>query len=258
MDLSTILGIVIAIGGLCLGIVLEEGNLASYIGISAFVIIAAGTAGATIVSFPTKVLLTIPSLLITAFTNQNYDISGVIKMIVNFAERARREGILCLEAELQNTNDEFLKYGLQLVIDGTDPSLVRDTLQTKLAFIAERHHQGAQVFEAAGGFAPTMGIIGTVLGLVKVLSNMAEPAQLAGAIALAFIATLYGISSANILWLPIASKLKQKHKSEQLMREIMLEGILCLQSGDNPRIVEQKLKAFLSKSFAKTIQTGVK
>jgi len=258
MDVTTLFGIVLGLSALVAGILLEGGNLGMYVGVSTAVIIFGGTIGATVVCFPLKTLATVPSLLITAFTNQNYDIPEIIKLIVRFSERARREGILCLEAELANTNDEFLKYGLQLVIDGTDPSLVRDTLQTKLVFIAERHHSGAKVFEMAGGYSPTMGIIGTVLGLINVLSNISDPSKLSGAIALAFIATLYGILSANLIWLPISEKLKNKHKAEQLMREIMLEGVLCLQSGDNPRIVEQKLKAFLSKSYAATINTGIK
>jgi chemotaxis protein MotA len=258
IDFTTIFGLVLAFGSLIAGILIEGGNLMSYVGISAAVIIFGGTFGATIVSFPLKTLATVPRLLTIAFTEQIHDIPEIIKKLVGFSERARREGILCLESELARTEDEFLKSGLQLVIDGTDPALVRDTLETKIAFIAERHHQGASVIETAGGYAPTMGIVGTVLGLINVLSNIKNPGELAGAIALAFIATLYGISSANLLWLPLASKLKAKHEHEQLLKHIMLEGILSLQSGDNPRIVEQKLKAFLSRGFAKNISAFAK
>ena len=258
IDVSTLFGIVIGFGGLILGILLEGGSLGSYVGISAAAIVFGGTIGATVISFPLSSLMNVPRLFTIAFTEQKHDIPEVIKKLVGFSERARREGILCLESELANTDDEFLKSGLQLVIDGTDPALVRDTLETKIAFIAERHHLGAAVIEAAGGYAPTMGIIGTVLGLINVLSNISDPSQLAGAIALAFIATLYGIMSANLLWLPIANKLKMKHENEQLVKHIMLEGILSLQSGDNPRIVEQKLKAFLARSFAKNITAFAK
>lgn len=258
MDITTIGGIILGFSAMILGILLEGGNLASYVGISALVIIFGGTFGAVFISFPMSVLKNIPGVIITAFTTQQTDVPSLIKQIVAFSDRARREGILCLEAELVNVNDEFLRYGLQMVIDGTDPELVRDTLQTKLSFITERHHQGAQFFETAGGFAPTMGIIGTVLGLISVLSNISDAASLAHSIALAFIATLYGVGSANLLYLPLAMKLKQKHKAEQLIREIMLEGIFCLQSGDNPRVVEQKLKAFLSKTYAKTINISEK
>ena len=258
IDISTILGLIIGFGGLVAGILLEGGNLGSYVGVSAATIILGGTIGAVVISFPVSSLATVPRLFIIAFTEQKHNIPDVIKKLVGFSERARREGILCLESELANTDDEFLKSGLQLVIDGTDPTLVRDTLETKIAFIAERHHLGASVIEAAGGYAPTMGIIGTVLGLINVLSNISDPSQLAGAIALAFIATLYGIMSANLLWLPLANKLKMKHAHEQLVKHIMLEGILSLQSGDNPRIVEQKLKAFLARSFSKNITAFTK
>jgi chemotaxis protein MotA len=258
IDITTIFGLVLGFGALIAGILLEGGNLMSYVGVSAAIIIFGGTFGAVIVSFPMKTLIIAPRLLTIAFTEQIHDIPEVIKKLVGFSERARREGILCLESELANADDEFLKSGLQLVIDGTDPALVRDTLETKIAFIAERHHQGASVIEAAGGYAPTMGIVGTVLGLINVLSNIKNPNELAGAIALAFIATLYGIASANMVWLPLANKLKTKHEHEQLVKHIMLEGILSLQSGDNPRIVEQKLKAFLSRSFAKNITAFAK
>jgi chemotaxis protein MotA len=258
IDFTSIGGLVFGFGALIAGILLEGGNLMSYVGVSAAVIIFGGTIGATVVSFPMTTLAMVPRLLVIAFTEKKHDIPEIIKKLVGFSERARREGILCLESELANTEDDFLKSGLQLVIDGTDPALVRDTLETKIAFIAERHHQGASVIETAGGYAPTMGIVGTVLGLINVLSNIKNPNELAGAIALAFIATLYGIASANLVWLPLANKLKAKHAHEQLLKHIMMEGILSLQSGDNPRIVEQKLKAFLSRGFAKNISSFAK
>jgi chemotaxis protein MotA len=258
IDIAVVLGFIIALGGMGLGIFLEGGSLGSYIGVSAACIVIGGTIGATCVSFPLSTLMTVPQLLVIALTEKKHNIPEVIKKLVGFSERARREGILCLESELANTDDEFLKSGLQLVIDGTDPALVRDTLETKIAFIAERHHLGASVLETAGGYSPTMGIIGTVLGLIQVLSNISDPASLAGSIALAFIATLYGIASANLIYLPMAMKLKMKHEHEQLIKHIMLEGILSLQSGDNPRIVEQKLKAFLARSFAKNITAFTK
>lgn len=253
IDITTVLGLIIGFGGLITGILIEHGNLMSYVGLSAFIIIAGGTSGATLISFPFSTIRLVPRLLIIAFTEKKHDIPLVIKKLVGFSERARREGILCLESELAGTDDEFLKSGLQLVIDGTDPGLVRDTLETKISFIAERHHQGAMVLESAGGYSPTMGIVGTVLGLIRVLSNISNPSELAASIALAFIATLYGIGSANLIFLPLAAKLKAKHDDEQLIKHIMMEGIMSLQSGDNPRIVEQKLKAFLSRGFSKNI-----
>jgi chemotaxis protein MotA len=257
MDITTIGGIALGITALIMGILLEGGNLGSYVGLSAAVIIFGGTIGATVASFPLHIVANVPRLLIVAFTNSKYDLSETIKLLVAFSERARREGILCLEAEVTNVQDEFLKQSLRLVIDGTDPALVRDIMQTQISSISERHHQFAQIFEAAGGYAPTIGIIGTILGLINVLSNLADPSELGKSIALAFIATLYGVGSANLIWLPIAVKLKNKHKLELIAKEIILEGVLSLQSGDNPRIVEQKLKSFLPRAYAESIKISM-
>jgi chemotaxis protein MotA len=254
MDITTIGGMALGFTALIMGILLEGGSLGSYVGMSAAVIIFGGTIGATVASFPIHVVSKVPQLIIVAFTNQTYDLADTIKKLVAFSERARKEGILCLEAELVNIDDEFMKQSLRLVIDGTDPALVRDIMQAEISAIGERHHQFAAIFEAAGGYAPTIGIIGTVLGLINVLSNLADPSELGHSIALAFIATLYGVGSANLIWLPIGTKLKHKHKNEQIAKEIIVEGVLSLQSGDNPRIVEQKLKSFLSKSQAKSIK----
>jgi len=255
MDITTVLGVLIAVGGLCAGILLEGGNLIAYVGFSAFVIIAGGTTGAVVGSHSVHALMNVPRLLIIALTQTHYDIASIITMIGNFSDKARREGILSLEAELSKINDEFLKLGIQLIVDGTDPALVRDILETKIANIEDRHHHGAKIFEDAGGFSPTMGIIGTVLGLISVLSNITNAAELAKSIALAFIATLYGVGAANILWIPLANKLKSKNKQEILIKSIMLEGILSIEAGDNPRIAVQKLKAFLAQSEAGKIQS---
>lgn len=251
MDISSILGLIIALVGLIGGIYLEGGHLGAYVAISAAFIVFGGTAGAVILSFPMKDIAQVPKLFKIAFVEAKYDLSGVITILVSFAEKARREGLLSLEAELAAVEDVFLKQGIQLVVDGTDPSLVRSILETQIAFLEERHKVGAKIFEAAGGYAPTMGIIGTVLGLVEVLGNMEDPEALAGKIALAFLATLYGVGSANVFWLPLANKLKMKNSEEALAKEVMLEGILSIQAGDNPRIVEEKLRAFLPPSLRK-------
>jgi len=255
MDITTIFGMIIGIGGLIVGILLEGGNLLSYVGLSAFVIIAGGTVGAVTVSHSLHEMLSVPRLFIIALTEKHYDIPKMILLIGSFSDKARREGILSLEAELSKIDDEFLKLGIQLIVDGTDPQLVRDILETKISNIETRHHHHAKIFEDAGGFAPTMGIIGTVLGLISVLSNISDAASLAASIALAFIATLYGVFSANVLWLPLGNKLKIKSQTEILIKSIMLEGILSIEAGDNPRIAVQKLKAFLSQHEASKIPT---
>ncbi len=245
MDLTTILGLTIGIGALLVSVILEGGHLSGLISVPAFVIIFGGTIGATAIGFTMEELKTVPTLIKIAFKDEKHDLSSLIATLVGFAEKARREGLLALEEDLNAIEDKFLKNGTQWLFAGTDAELVRSIMETELAFIQERHHKGASIFDAAGGYAPTMGIIGTVMGLVHVLGNLTDTESLGPAIATAFLATLYGIFSANILFLPIAGKLKNRSAHQVLVYEVTLEGILSVQAGDNPRIVEEKLEAFL-------------
>ncbi|AVX20764.1 MULTISPECIES: flagellar motor protein [Carboxydocella] len=246
MDLATIIGLVLAIASLLISVILEGGELHSLINESAALLVFGGTIGATLICYSLEDIKEIGKVLKIAFTTQKTDPISVIENLVSFAERARREGLLALENETSSMDDDFLRKGIQLIVDGTDPELVRNILETELAFLEQRHHRSASIFETAGGFAPTMGIIGTVMGLVHVLGNLSDVAGLGPAIATAFIATFYGVSSANVIFLPLANKLKGKSSTEQLIREIMIEGILSIQAGENPRIVKEKLMAFLS------------
>lgn len=176
--------------------------------------------------------------------------------MVEMARRARRGGVLSLEEEAQAINDPFLKKGILLVVDGTDPELVRNVLDIDLAMTEKRHSSNYSALEAMGGYAPTMGIIGTVMGLVNVLAHLEDPSKLGSAIAVAFIATFYGVASANLLWLPLASKLKKRSEDEMVLRQMMLTGILSIQAGDSPRVVEDKLKSFLGKAALKPVAAG--
>ncbi len=254
MDLATIIGFVLAWGAFFASIVMEGGELSGMINPSAAVLVFGGTLGATMMGFPLSALMDLPKVVKHAFMSKHQDVSEVIKMLVGFAERARREGLLSLEDHAREIEDVFLKKGIQLAIDGTDPELVREIMQTDIAFLGTRHHHGANFFATMGGFAPTLGVIGTVAGLVHMLSNLSDPGGMGPSIAAAFIATLYGVSSANLLFLPLANKLKHVSAEEVLIREIMTEGILAIQAGDNPRIVEEKLKAFLSPKERKHIE----
>jgi chemotaxis protein MotA len=256
MDLTTVLGLVIGIGALILSVIIEGGHISSLFSLPAFVMIAGGTIGATAIGFTLEELKTVPTLMRIAFKEEHHDVTNLIATLVSFAEKARREGLLALEDDLSTIDDKFLKKGMQLVIDGTDAELVRSIMETELAFIQERHHKGASIFDAAGGYAPTMGIIGTVMGLVHVLGNLSDTETLGPAIATAFLATLYGIFSANILFLPIAGKLKNRSAHQVLIYEVTLEGILSVQAGDNPRIVEEKLEAFLAPKQRKLARPG--
>ena len=256
MDLASIVGIVLAFGSLIASLVLDKGNLMSLLKLSAAILVFGGTIGATMASFALEDFKKLPGLFKIAFTTDSYTPVEIIDTIVSFAEKARREGLLALESDISVMDDEFLKKGVQLIVDGTDPQLVRDILETELSCIEDRHHKGAAIFETAGGYAPTMGIIGTVMGLVNALGNMEDTSKLGEAIATAFIATLYGVSTANIIWLPLAAKLKGKSSEEILMREVMLEGILSIQAGENPHIVKEKLKAFLAPKMRKDTSHG--
>jgi chemotaxis protein MotA len=200
-------------------------------------------------SFPTDSIMEFWPVLKKAFRRQELNPTAIVTQLVGFATKARREGLLGLEEEAEAIPDPFLKKGLQLVVDGTDIEMIRNIMETDIAFLESRHKIGESIFGTMGGFSPTLGIIGTVIGLIHALSAFgageADPVALVAAIATAFIATFYGISFANLIFLPISFKLKQNSQQEVLLREVMLEGILAISAGDNPRIVEEKLKAFL-------------
>lgn len=242
MDLSTILGVISGIGALILGYLMEGGSVGALGQLSAAVIVFGGTAGAIITSFPLSNLKKLPLWLKVAFTSQSFGTAEAYETLVHFAEKARREGLLSLEQELETVTDRFTRSGMQLVIDGTDPEITREILESNIAILEKRHKVGIAVFESAAGFGPTLGIIGTVMGLVKVLGNLSDPNALSESIAAAFIATLYGVASANLLYLPIATKLKMKDKAEVAAMEMILDGILSIQAGENPSILKEKLK----------------
>lgn len=249
MDIATVVGLVVAWIGIGVGAWIEEVPAHLVFNLSAFFIVAVGASGATILSFPMENIKEFWPILKKAFKRQELDPSAIVTQLVGFATKARREGLLGLEEEAETIQDPFLKKGLQLVVDGTDIEMIRNIMETDIAFLESRHKIGESIFGTFGGFSPTLGIIGTVMGLVHALGSFgagnADPVSLVGSIATAFVATFYGISFANLIFLPISFKLKQNSQAEVLLREVMLEGILAISAGDNPRIVEEKLKAFL-------------
>lgn len=256
MDLASIIGLLLGFGMLLSAYVLEHGVLSALLQPTAAMIVFGGTIGAVMVSFSMDDVKQATKLFKIIFAEKKYEVGELIGILCGFAEKARREGLLSLERETASIDDEFLRQGIQLVVDGTDPALVRDILETQIDFTEQRHKVGADLFESAGGYSPTMGIIGTVMGLVQVLGNLSNPDELGPSIAVAFIATLYGVSFANLCWLPFGHKLKLKSKQERFMREIALEGILSIQAGDNPSIVREKLRAFLSAKVRQEASTG--
>ena len=246
MDLSTIIGLVVGFGLIIIGYMLEGGTISSLGGISAALIVFGGTIGAVLISFFLSDLRNLPQWVRIAFTSQVFGTAEAYETLVRFAEKARREGLLSLEQELETVTDRFTRQGMQLVIDGTDPEVTREILESNISVLEKRHRIGISVFDAAGGYSPTMGIIGTVMGLVMVLGNLDDPDALAHSIAAAFLATLYGVASANLIFLPIATKLKMKDKAEVSAMEMVLDGILSIQAGENPSILKEKLKTHMN------------
>ncbi len=248
MDISLLVGLLVSFGALGIGMILEGADLFGFIGSSPALIVFGGTMGITIVAHPLGNVRKIPKMVSVALKNPALDAEGLVSQLVDLADKARREGLLSLEEDTNSMEDPFLKKGLMLVIDGTDPEHVREILEIEIDQMEELHKSGFKLFEDAGGFAPTVGIIGTVLGLVNVLSNLSDPSSIGPAIAVAFLATLYGVGSANLYYLPLASKLKVKSEAEALFRTIGVEGIIAIQAGENPRIVEERLAGFLNPS----------
>jgi len=256
MKANTIIGIIVAFVGLAVSATMEGTQIPSFINVPALLLILTGTFGATFAGTTMGNMKKVVGLYKKAMTGEEYDSGEVVQQMVSFAERARREGLLALEDEIAEIEDAFTRKGLQLVVDGTDPELIREILENEIDGMAARHAQGAAPFEKAGGFAPTIGIIGTVMGLIHVLQNLSSPDTLGPAISGAFIATLYGVASANIVFLPMANKLKLLSHEEQELRTLALEGILAVQAGDNPRVVADKLLAFIPPAEREAAEGG--
>jgi chemotaxis protein MotA len=246
MKANTAIGIAAGIGCLLLSVIMEGGNPAALIGIPPFIIVVGGTGCATFASVSMAQMKLVPALYKKAFRGNDIDSQAAITQMVALADRARRDGLLALEDDVAKLDDAFTRKGLQLVVDGTDSDLVREILTSEIDGTAARHKSNAHIFGVAGGFAPTLGIIGTVLSLVHVLENLSSPSGLGHSIAGAFIATLYGVGSANLIFLPVANKLKELAAEELNFREMQLEAILSIQAGDNPRMLGEKLETFLS------------
>jgi chemotaxis protein MotA len=237
------IGMLIALGALLLADVLDGGSPAAFLNPSAIILIFGATFGATMASTSPKQFMTLPKLLGLAMKPRTSDMEGIREMLIRFAERARREGLLALESDVEAVGDPFIRHGLQMVIDGLEPDTVEEILEIEIEAMQARHMKGIDMLAKMGGFAPTIGVIGTVMGLVNVLANLADPSGLGESIATAFIATLFGVGTANILWLPLANNLKTKNEAETRERRLALAAILAIQAGDNPRIVAQKLRA---------------
>lgn len=245
MDKSTIVGILLAVGGILAGLLLEGGKIAQVLQPTAAMIVLGGTIGAVMVQFPLSTVAQAFTGLAHVFLERSADPKKLIQDLVRFALRARRDGIVSLDSELGSIRDPFLKKALMLAVDGIEPEELREMMQLDLDNEAERSEKVAQVFESAGGFAPTIGIIGAVLGLIQVMQHLSNIDEVGRGIAVAFVATIYGVGSANLVFLPSAGKLKIRAREGQVLHEMTLEGVISILEGMNPRILETKLQGYL-------------
>jgi len=246
MDLATIIGLVLAMVAIFGGQALEGGNVQSILQSTAAIIVLGGTFGACLVQFPLSIALTSLKSVAKAFLEPKADHKQIIAEIIRYANKARKEGIVSLENDLQKASDPFLKRALTMAVDGVEPRILRETMEFEVSNIEQEMEHPIKFWEAAGGYSPTIGILGAVLGLIHVMENLADPSKLGGGIAVAFVATVYGVGLANLVYLPISGKLKVKAKAEMVSKEIMLVGVISILEGENPRLIEDKLKSFLS------------
>src|SRR5215471_2838031 len=251
MDLGTILGILVALIGILAGQAIEGGSVFQILQPTAAMIVFGGTLGATMIGFPMSILKQAAADLIHIFKNDTIEPTAVIDEVIRFTNKARREGIISLEKDVTSVPDDFFRKSIMMAVDGSEPKELRQTMEVELQYMEERGEHSAKVFEAAGGYAPTIGILGAVLGLIQVMQHLDNIDEVGKGIAVAFVATIYGVGSANIFFLPAAAKLKFKHRKKMIIKEMMLEGTLGILEGQNPRLIEGKLISFLDEEYQK-------
>lgn len=244
MDFATIIGI---IGGFGLVIIamLSGGGLSWFVDAPSAMIVLGGTLGAVLINYPMSDLLGVSKVARNAFRSKGQRADIVINQLVEMSKLSRREGIISLQKMVKGNKDPFMIKAVNLLVDGVDPAQVSDILETELDSIGERHRLGAEIFTTMGNFAPAMGLVGTLIGLVQMLKQMNQPGTIGPSMAVALITTFYGVILANLVFLPIAGKLRNRSSRELLMKRLIINGILSIQSGDNPRVVEQKLLSYI-------------
>lgn len=252
MDISTILGIIIGFG-LVGGAVSIGGGASWFFNAPSAMIVVGGTIGAILINYPISDLLGVAKVARNVFFRKNLKTEKMIEKLLDLSKIARRDGILALEDKMEDIKDPFFAKGLTLMIDGVEPAILSRILNTELEFISERHRLGAEIFTTMGNFAPAMGMVGTLIGLIKMLVQMDDPSSIGPAMAVALVTTFYGVILANLVFLPAAGKLKTRSNSELMQKQLMISGILSIQSGDNPRVLEDKLHSFISPQKRKTV-----
>ncbi|HHU64388.1 MAG TPA: flagellar motor protein [Clostridiales bacterium] len=256
MDSATIIGYIVGIIFIIWGISID-GSVLDFIHLPSIMIVFGGTFAAALIGCPIRKMMEIFKMVRKVIVSKPVDPGAVIDKIIELANIARREGLLALEEAAYQLEDGFLQKGILLIVDGTDPELVRSILETELTFIEDRHDQGRGVFEAMARYAPAFGMLGTLIGLINMLKYLDRPESIGPNMAIALITTFYGVLLANLVFSPIANKLKSRNSQEIFIKEMMLEGMLSIQAGENPRIIEEKLKAFLAPKFREQMKEKV-
>ena len=256
MDISSLIGAIIGVVSILIGQALEGGNIGQLLQITAALIVFGGTIGGVVLSFSKEDLIGAIIALQDVVLDKKVDFDETIADIIRYAVKGRKEGVIALEKDAKYASDPLLMLGLQAVSDGTDPTLVRQMLETQMTLEETQVAARAKVWESAGGYSPTIGIIGAVLGLIQVMQNLSDPSKLGAGIAVAFVATVYGVGAANLFYIPFGSKIKTKFRKELLKKEMITEGILAIQAGESPALIERKLQSFILNSHLK--EMGIK
>jgi len=254
MDITTLIGIATGLG-LVFVAILQGGGVSLFINIPSLMITVGGTIGATLINFPLPKVIKVMGVVKKAFFHKEPSPEDTIATLVEFARIARREGVLALEERIEKTDDVFFRKGVQLIVDGTPPETIREILTIDINSLRERHEVGQSIFTAMGNYSPAFGMIGTLIGLIQMLRSLDDPSKIGQGMATALITTFYGVLMANLVFLPIAGKLRVRSEEEILNRQLIMEGIVAIQSGDNPRVVEDKLKSFLAPGVREKVQT---
>jgi len=245
MDIASVIGFVVAVGLIVGSILLGSAPFTAFLDLPSIMVVVGGALAAVLMAFPLKNVLGAPMVLMKAFFNRAESVSELIEQLVSLAETARRDGLLALEGRLDEVDNSFIVLGIQMAVDGTRPEVIEEVMRTEIDAVATRHRDGKGVLDQMGRFAPAYGMIGTLMGLIMMLSDMSDPSSIGAGMAVALITTLYGAIMANVCVIPFAEKLGFVSKQELLAKEVIVRGIMAIQSGENPRVIEQKLSTFL-------------
>jgi chemotaxis protein MotA len=245
MDIATVVGLLLAVGLVLASIATGSSPMSAFVDLPSMLVVIGGSLGAVFICFPLRTLLNLPNVTKKVFLNRAESVPNLIEQLVSLAETARRDGLLALENRLNEVDHPFIRLGIQMAVDGTRPEVIEDIMRTEMNALGVRHRDGKALLEQMGRFAPAFGMIGTLMGLIMMLSNMSDPSTIGSGMAVALITTLYGAIISNVFFIPFAEKLGFINKQEMLGLEVIVRGIMAIQSGENPRVIEQKLNTFL-------------